>query len=296
MLLTLSANCLRSRLTMRKGRTSPADALALTDLPRFARNELGLHGLNLSTSLLAGADMSKIDAIRDAADKAPCPCLVLVESDPLVLTSGDSEGDVAGERLVRVIKAANRLGCNSVALSISGGHDEESQDFAVERLRRVMNTADRMEVNLLVMPVKGLTEDPDRLTDMIKKVGGFRVGTMPDFEVASKSTDAISYLRRLVPYAAGITASSIAFKPGKKGGVPAHDPYDLVDYCRIVQAVGYTGTLAIDYRGKGDLVDGILNTKAILESCLELDTEEPALAGPMEDGEEIELPDEEDEK
>ena len=122
---------------------------------------------------------------------------------------------------------------------------------------------------------------------------GFRVGTMPDFQTAAKSPDPLLYLRRLVPYAAAISASSVEFKPAKRGGVggggggaiPGHAPYDLIELCNVVQAVGYQGTLAIDYRGEGDPVEGIRNTKAVLESVLKLDTEPPlrSLADDLDD-------------
>ena len=51
MLLTLSAICMRSYLV--KGRAAKP-RVDMLDLPQFTRQELGLHGLNLSTELLAG--------------------------------------------------------------------------------------------------------------------------------------------------------------------------------------------------------------------------------------------------
>ena len=292
MLLTLSANCLRSRLSplIRKGRQT-GDSLALTDLPRFTRNELGLYGLNLSTSLLAGADINKLDAIREAADKAPCPCLVLIESEPMSLCTLDEDaGNVAVDRAIRVIKAAQRLGCNSVGVAIAGDNSEDEFDFCVERLRQILSKAERLDINLLIMPRAGITDDPERVTEMIKKVGGFRVGTMPDFQTAAKAPDPLLYLRRVVPYASALTASTVVFGPAKKGGPPVHEPYDLIEFAKVVQSVGYQGTLAIDYRGEGDVVEGVRATKAVLESVLELDNDEaPALAG-MDELEEIEPP------
>ena len=236
MLLTLSANCLRSRLSplTKKGRQT-GDSLALTDLPRFTRNELGLYGLNLSTSLLAGADINKLDAIREAADKAPCPCLVLIESEPMQLCTLDEDaGNVAVDRAIRVIMAAQRLGCNSVGVAIAGQDSEDEFDFCVERLRQILTKAERLDINLLIMPRPGITDDPERVTEMIKKVGGFRVGTMPDFQTAAKAPDPLLYLRRVVPYASALTASTIEFSPAKKGGPPAHAPYDLIEFSKVI--------------------------------------------------------------
>lgn len=276
MLLTLTANALRSRISSPKGGGrgrggggADGDKMTVTDLPRFARQELGLFGLNLSTNLLVGADLARLDAIRESADKASCPCLVLSESEVQPFgTLRDEVGDAAVARVIKVVQAAHRLGCNSIGLSISGEDSEEGVDFAIERLRKVMATAERLEVNILLSPAPGMTADPDHLTDMIKKVGGFRIGTFPDFETASRAKDPGQYLRRLTPYAAAITAAMVRMKPGKKPGTFTHEPYDVSEYVKIIQAVGYTGTLALDYRGEGDAVEHLREGVQLLTSLV----------------------------
>lgn len=269
MLLTLTANALRSKIaTSKKARPGP-DMLLVTDLPRFAREELNLFGLNLSTNLLVGADLSRLDSIRDAADKASCPCLVLMESEVQPMgTTNDAIGDAAITRSQKVVQAAHRLGCSSIGLAINVKDHEDEIDFCVERLRRVLQTAERLEVNVLISPSPGVTADPERLTDLIKKVGGFRIGTFPDFEVASKSPDPQLYLRRLTPYAAAITAATLRFKAGKRPGESVHEPYDLAAYSGVIKAVGYTGTLSVDYRGEGDPVENLRKAVGMLESIV----------------------------
>ncbi len=266
MLLTLTANSLRQRLT--RSRSEPAK-LALTDLPRYTRQELGLYGLNISTDLLAGADSARVDALREAADRASCPCLVLVEAEPQPFADpGPAKGKAAMERMTRVVQAASRLGCNAVALQITGPDGSEALAAAADRLKRVLHNAERLEVNLLIMSGTGLSADPDRLTDLIKKIGGFRVGTFPDFQTASATADPIHCLRRLTPYASALTASSVGFKASKKPPGFVHEPYDLALYTRTVASVGYAGTLAIDYRGEGDPEIGIVRTRQVLELAL----------------------------
>lgn len=265
MLLTLNANALRTRIATSKKSRPGADTLLVTDLPRFAREELGLFGLNLTTNLLVGADLTRLDAVRDAADKASCPCLVLseVEVQPMG-TTNDAVGDAAIARAQKVVQAAHRLGCNSIGLSISVKDNEDEIDFCVERLRRVLQIAERLEVNVLISPASGLTADPERLTDLIKKVGGFRIGTFPDYEQASRSADPQLYLRRLTPYASAVTATTMRFRPGKRAGEFVHEPYDLAVYTGVVKAVGYTGTLAVDYRGDEDPVENLRRASAML--------------------------------
>lgn len=278
MLLTLTANALRARIVApgRKpkggGAGAPDNALLVTDLPRFARDEMGLFGLNLSTNLLVGADLKRLDAIRDSADKAACPVLTLVESETQALgTTNDEVGDAAITRCHRVVQAAHRLGCSSIGVGVSCKDNEDEIDFCIERLRRVLAVAERLEVNVLICPAPGVTADPEKLTELIKKVGGFRVGTFPDFETASKAPDPLAYLKRVTPYASAITAAAVRFKvggAGKKPGEFTHEPYDLRAFATVVKTVGYTGTLALDCRGDQDPVLTIARTKALLESIV----------------------------
>lgn len=389
MLLTLHTNAVRSLVKPSRGEP----ALDLADLPRFAREEFGLYGLNLTTDLFAGAVRSRLERIRESADKAGCACLVLIEQDALPLADADDDKALGGvERIERVIRAAQILGCNSIAFRISGRADEPSLERAVEHLKEATEKAERHEVNLLISPMDGLTAEPERVTSIIKKVGGFRVGTFPDFEVAARAADPVTYLRRLTPYAAAVCAATMEFvdapeegdllpppaekpkKPkksakdedesaeapadeseagedspptkgkktkkskakgkdaddapspgeeaapaakGKKSKAkasapppepaaddeeadeeelkklgeemglvpdeawaeleqmleeipppPVHRPYSLDQMVAAVLSVGYDGTLAIDYRGKGDVTVGILNSRAALEAAI----------------------------
>ncbi|HRJ49794.1 MAG: hypothetical protein KF787_09295 [Phycisphaeraceae bacterium] len=210
MLFTLHASCLRSML-------APADAarpkLAMTDLPAYAKNTLGLSGLNLTTDLLAGADRAHLESIRERADKSGCACLLLIEPKALALT--DPDPAVAGravERMKAVVRAAHILGCNSAAVTITGPATDAAQVFAIKRLKEISDAAERLDLNVLISPTEGLTAVPEKITEIIKKVGGFRVGTLPDFLSATQSREPISYLRRLIPYASCVTAVTLDFE------------------------------------------------------------------------------------
>ncbi len=266
MLLTLSANSFRRRLLAPK---SAPDALALTDLPAYAREQLGLFGLNVNTDLLVGADQHKLDRLREAADKSSCPCLVLVESTPLPFAdTDDDKGDAAIARMRRVVQAAHRLGCNSAAVGVMPDDGPDALEYGADRLKRVLQGAERMEVNLLLMAQPGLTGTPERLTDLIKKIGGFRIGTFPDFQTAASFPDPVHFLRRLTPYASAVTATALGFKESKKPPGVVHEPYDLVEFVHVIESVGYQGTLAIDYRGEGDPEKGVKNARDILAWAL----------------------------
>ena len=342
MLLTLHADSLAPMLVP-KGKKAPE--LTLEDLPALARDTLDLHGLNLTTDLLKGATPSLLERFREHADKARCSCLLLVDKDPLPFASEDeSEAQAGIQRAARVLRAGQLLGCNSAAISVDAPDDEDSFEFAIDRLKRVADAAERTEMNILIAPTAGLTAEPDRLTEMIKRVGGFRMGTLPDFETASAAEDPAMYLRKLTPYASVVTATlfdlvpppeseagpkkdaepesedeekpkqaaalteedaeraaheaatSAKDEPEDAEGVdeddhdalraliedalsdldedegpdapPTHDRYDLSPMVAALAAVGFDGTIAIRYRGKGDPRIGVDLGRQALEHAL----------------------------
>jgi sugar phosphate isomerase/epimerase len=278
MLLTLTAISLRSALGRgRSGDKKPK--LDLLDLPQFTRNELGLHGLNISSELLTGLTRDRVERLRERSDKAGCACLLLIESDAQPLgAAGEDVGGAAVERLQRVVQAAHVLGCSALALKAQGHDDPACFQRTIDRLRKVVEKAERLELNVLISPTDGLTATPERITELIKKVGGFRVGTFPDFQAAAASPDPVAYLRRLTPYAAVVSASTVKFT-GEKDADPAdpgpHAPYALEPLVESILSVGYDGTLAVEYRGTGDAKMGIVRSRVALERLLTVAPEEP---------------------
>lgn len=266
-----------------KARPGTVAGVDLLDLPRYVQETLGLHGLNLTAGVLAGRDRGFLGSLRDQADKAGCACLLLVEEEPQAFgAASEKAAQAALERTAKVLEAAHLLGCNSAAVPVEAADDEESFELVGERLKRLMDRAERLEMNLLISPRKGLTADPVRLTELIKRVGGFRIGTYPDFQTAALSSDEPDlYLRRLVPYASAVSASTVGFESESESdddevfeAAPAHlgpdqGGYDLRPMVEAVLAVGYDGALAIDYRGEGDGTLGVLHSRAALEAAIE---------------------------
>lgn len=227
MLLTLSASCLKPLLRGQGPKDDPRakGALSISDLPVYARETLGLVGLNLSTDLLVGADRRTLEAIRERADKAACTCLLLMEAAAQELTSADPAiAAAAVSRGERVVEAAHILGCSAASIPLAGADDQGSLDRGIERLKPIVARAEKRDLSLLITPGPGLTSRADRVTELLKRVGGFRIGTFPDFAFAAKTEDAAAYLHRLTPYATIVSASTVAFAMPGEDPKPASKP------------------------------------------------------------------------
>ncbi len=265
MLLTLAARSLQQLVS-----GNGADSLSLLDLPAFTIEQLQLRGVNVPSSMLAGWTLEDLDTLRDRADKAGCPCLVLIEDAPLKFTApeeGDPEGQSpALDRIRRLAQAATRLGCNALAIRCDGPDTDEVFDQTAEELKDVMPAVERLELNLLVAPHEGLTQRPERLTDLLKRIGGFRIGSLPDFGHAATSGDLTDELRKLVPYAGAVHATVEEFD-----GKGAHKRYDLAEGVAAIRSVGFLNTVAIDYVGTDDPVANIEAARKILQQAIDAD-------------------------
>ncbi|MFI4917159.1 MAG: sugar phosphate isomerase/epimerase family protein [Phycisphaerales bacterium JB060] len=270
MLLALAARSLRPMLVGKDA------SLPLTDLPRFAHEQLGLHGLMLSADLLAGRSRDDLARLRDAADRARCSCLVLLEEDPQKLAAADASA--VGERIRRVMAAASLLGCNAAGIAVQAPDTPEALETVAERFKVLMAEAEQRELNLLIMPgsskTPGLTSSPERLTELLKKIGGFRVGTMPDFAHAAEADDPPAYLRKVTPYASAVLGSTLGFKAvdgelDDERAIVEHQGYDLAAAVEAIAAVGYDGAVGLDYQGPGDPRMGLRRSREGFTMALE---------------------------
>lgn len=243
LLLTLTTASLQ---TMLDPQAQPPRTLM--DVPEFAMNSLELRGLNINTNQLSGWGLNELDALRDRADKAACPCLVLSEEEPLSFGDDDPEvQEAAHARVTRLAVAANRLGCNALAVRCAGDHDEDRLELCAEHLKDIVSSIEHLDLNLLLAPHEGLTDDPERLTDLIKQIGGFRIGAMPTYGRSSDEPTELEHLRKLAPYAGAIQLRVDDFNRNSN-----HKGLSLGSAIETIRKVGYVNTITIDYVGGGD--------------------------------------------
>jgi sugar phosphate isomerase/epimerase len=237
----------------------------MLDVPDFAIRQLKLRGLNIDASMLAGWSLSQLDELRDRADKAACPCLLVVEDKPLPLaTTGPKKRAQTLERIERLGAAAHRLGCNAIAIRCDAPNTDEAFELVANSIRDAMRAVERRELNVLLMPEVGLTQSPDRMTELIKRVGGFRIGSLPSFAQAASTGNVVDALRKLAPYAGAVHASVEKFsKAGEHAG------YDLRACINAIRNVGFVNTVAIEYIGRDDAIANIELAREQLQAAID---------------------------
>ncbi|MCH2136213.1 MAG: hypothetical protein MK101_06480 [Phycisphaerales bacterium] len=256
LLLTLTTGSVQPLL--KKG-SRPDD---LHTVPALAMDQLQLRGLNVDADQLGGWSARDLDKLRDQADKAACPCLVLVDRTSLRFGHDEASSMASSDRIKRLAAAADRLGCNGVSVVTDvSATDESAQERAVTELRAVMNGIESRELNLLLAIGKGLSSKADGLIDLVKRVGGFRIGVLP---VYGDGDDPVEHLRRLAPYAGAVHIRVEGFSPN--GG---HKGADLAASIQTLKRVGYQNTVAIEFCGASKVESSIETARDILQQAID---------------------------
>ncbi len=237
---------------------------ALHTVPAMAMERLGLRGLNIDAAQLSGWDRADLDGLRDRADKAACPCLVLVDRTVLPFGNDEAAAEASAERILRLAAAADRLGCNAISITPSVSADDElAQGRAVEQLRAAMTAVETRELNLLLAVGEGLSATAEGLISLVKQVGGFRIGVLP---VYGDGDDPVDHLRQLAPYAGAIHMRVEGF-----AGSGAHTGADLAEGVRTLKRVGYQSTIAIEFTGPSKAEASIEQARDLLQAAIDAD-------------------------
>lgn len=238
-ILTLSAGSFRPLLAAKHVRCPN-----IFRLPEFVATDLRLRGLCLPTDMLSGFGLKDIEKLRDEADRAQCPVLLLSEETAIDFTERGENFAKAIDRIGRLGLAASKLGCPSLAVRAAAPDTDEAFEKTAQGVKQALKAVERYEIIMLLAPHAGVTEQPQRLTELIKKIGGFRIGSFPSFAHAAASDSLEQTLRKLAPYAPAIAASIRGF--GKDG---AHEGFSLEACIESISSVGYSNMLALDYVG-----------------------------------------------
>ena len=262
LLLTLTTGSIRSLLNPK------ADPpRTLMDVPSYARDEFGLRGLSVEADMLSGWSMTDLETLRNRSDQAGCPCLVLIDRAPLSVAHADeSVCKEATQRLAKLAQGASRLGCNSIAVEakVPAGN-EAAMARAADTLQGVMAGIERLELNLLLAPSKGLTATSEGLSDLIKRVGGFRIGALPTYGDPACEDEPILQMRHLAPYAGAVHVCVGGFD---KSGT--HLGLDLAAGVAAAKAVGYQSNIAIDYVGSSPETD-LVRAVEVLQAAVDVE-------------------------
>jgi L-ribulose-5-phosphate 3-epimerase len=178
-----------------------------SDFPRIAREDFDLNGIEFVSTLFELPTFSYLNRLRRSAEKYKVT---------MVLIMVDDEGETCDpNRETRIQTAINHrkwvdiakyLGCHSIRTNCRGPRNapkEQALAWAADTYNRLLEYAAAAGIGILIENHGGLSNDPDWMISLFKKVDNPFFGSYPDWREPGTEFDNYGYLQKMLPYARG---------------------------------------------------------------------------------------------
>ena len=222
------------------------------DFPRIAREVFDINGIEFVNTLFEVPTYLYLQKLKKNAEN---------HGVTMVLIMVDDEGEPAhpdkAERKQMVINhrkwvdIAQFLGCHSVRTNCRPYVPVSFEDglkWAADSYSELLEYAAPAGINIVIENHGSLSNDPDFLVTLVKKVNNRYFGLYPDM----KGEDPYTFVKKTIPYATGVSYRNQATE---------EETARLIKLCRDS---GYRGFYGIESSGR----DGIRLGKKLLEKYL----------------------------
>jgi len=243
------------------------------DFAKVARTEYGVEGLEYVNQFFKdkATDMAFLKDLKQrAADHGLRNVLIMIDGEGQLGHPEEAKRIEAVNNHHKWVDAAKFLGCHSIRVNAySTGTWDEQRDRAADGLARLVEYGKKQRINIIVENHGGLSSNGKWLSEVMRKVGDKRCGTLPDFGNfrlgPNEEYDRYQGVTEMMPFAKGVSAKSNDFNDA---GDEIHT--DFVRMMKIVKDAGYSGFVGIEYEGsKLSEPEGIKATKRLLERIRE---------------------------
>lgn len=188
------------------------------DLPRICREQLGIGAVEFVNTLMENPLMPYLNQLKRAGQQ---------HNVAFVRIMVDGEGDMAAvDRNDRMeaarahrkwVDVAHYLGCKDIRCNMRGGAadwktDKDLVKRAAESFNNLLEYAAVANIEVVIENHGGASSNPDILVAVMKAVNNPRFGTLPDFGNINPGDDRVEVVRKLMPYAKGVSVKA-AWQP-----------------------------------------------------------------------------------
>jgi len=219
------------------------------DFPRIAREDFGLNGIEFVNTLFGAPTEDYLKKLKsNAADHDVTMVLIMVDEE------GDGCSDtLAGRKQFEInhrkwVDIANYLGCHAIRTNCRGPENVEKKqalDWAEESYKMLLDYARPANINVVIENHGGVSNDPDWMLSLAKRLNDPLFGTYPDWRNPSADFDNYSYLQKTVAYAKGMSYRN---QPTEELTAK------MINLCQVS---GYRGWYGIESRGREEVKKGI---------------------------------------
>ena len=241
------------------------DPLPLAEFPALVSEQFGVKAVELYAGFFASTDPAYLKALRETIARA---------GSRAVHISVDGHGDLAAldeaarrdavERHKPWFQIARAVGSPSFRANTGGkaGVNEQTIAACIQSFKELAAEGEKTRVNILIENHGGISGDPELIVRIMEEVGSPAIGTCPDFG-NTPDENRYEFLERIMPYAKIVHAKFREFD--QNGEDTKVDAKRCLDICR---AAGFDGYCSIEFEGKGDDLEGVARSVALLKRYL----------------------------
>ncbi len=214
------------------------------DLPRICREEFGIGAIEFVNQFFENPMMGYLNKLKQAGKEYDVEFVRIMVDDEGDMAAVDRNTRMTAARAHRKwVDIAHYLGCTDIRCNMRGGPrdwktDKDLVKRAAESFRDLLEYARPLGMNIIIENHGGSSSDPDVLVALMKEVNDPRFGTLPDFGNVNRGDDYADVLRKLLPYAKGI---SVKASWAADGTHPRYDPAELIRICLEAGFHGFWG-------------------------------------------------------
>ena len=216
------------------------------DLPKIAREEFKIGGLEFVNQFFENPTLEYQNQLkRNLNTYGVTPVLIMVDDEGNLAAEDRQERIQAAIAHRKWIDIASYLGCHAIRCNMGGAAKDWKSDTdlvarAAESFNDLLEYAADPDLNIVVENHGGASSDPEILVSLMKVVGSDHFGTLPDFGNTNRGDNREEVVRKIVPYAKGISVKASWAADGTNAG------WDLDRLLKICMESGYHGFWGIE--------------------------------------------------
>lgn len=234
----------------------------LVDFIEVATDEFGISNLELCQQHFSSTDVSYFERVKRK----------LSDSNSVGVNLPIDVGDISQpdkrkrKEDIAIIKEwiriAKDIGFPYARVNTGKSSDTSSMQRIIASYKELVEYAESIGIGILIENHGGVSNNPEKLVEIIKKVGSSSFGACPDFGNFPESTR-YKDLEMVAPYA--LLAHAKTYQFDERGEETRINMRQCLD---ILRRAGYNGYLSIEFEGSGDQFEGVRKSKALLEKYI----------------------------
>lgn len=227
-----------------------------SDFPRIAREDFDINGIEFVSTLFELPTFSYLTRLRRSAEKYKVTMVLIMVDDEGETCDPNKEARIQTAINHRKwVDIARFLGCHSIRTNCRGPENapkDQALEWSADCYNRLLEYAANAGIGVLIENHGGLSNDPDWMLSLFRKVDNPYFGSYPDWRGPSQEFDNYKYLVKMLPYARGMSYRN---QPTEE---------ETAKLIKLCHDSGYRGWYGIESGGREEIKLG----KKLLEKYL----------------------------